>query len=141
MKAPQTCPPFGVSLPVRLVEIRDGDTIVVTLRQTEGLVWAVRLIDCWCPELHRGARASQQIARDASEYVRQVLVDGPSAGDLRWFIPLPEIEHGTRNVNLLSWLSFDRIPGYLFVGPDATLNRLLVQAGLASSTKGGPLGQ
>jgi hypothetical protein len=70
-----------------------------------------------------------------------VLVDGPNAGDVRCFIPLPEIKPGTKNVNLLSWLSFDRIPGYLFVGPNQTLNRLLVQAGLASSTKGGPLGK
>lgn len=140
MNAPASCPPFGLSLPVELVEIRDGDTIVVRLRGM-ALVWAVRLVDCWCPELHRGASASRQLGERASEYARQVLQDGPNAGDLRWFIPLPEIEQGTRNVNLLSWLTFDRIPGYLFVGPDQTLNRLLVLAGLASSTKGGPLGQ
>ena len=140
MIAPMQCPTYGVTLPCQLVEIRDGDTIVVAIRGMS-LVWAIRLIDCWCPETNRGEEKLRKLGRAGSEYARQVLHDGPNAGDLRVHIPLPEIAAGTEGVNLLSFLTFDRIPGYLYVGPHQTLNRLLVLAGLASSTKGGPLGK
>jgi len=140
MKPPLPCPTYGVTLPVVAIDVRDGDTITVQIRETK-LVWAVRLIDCWCPELHRGDEATRDLARQAKEYARQVLFDGPNAGDLRVFVPLPEIPQGTEHVNLLGYLTFDRIPGYLYVGPGQTLNRLLVLAGLASTTKQGPLGE
>ena len=107
---------------------RDGDTIVVRVNGS-AFTWAVRLIDCWCPEL----RAPKGYA--AKKYVEEILQQiDPS--ELRLFIPAPS------SANLLrELLSFDRVLGHIFISPTQSLNELLVQFGYASSTKTGELGQ
>ena len=42
-------PPYGLCLPCRLVRVRDGDTVEVSLPGSDR-VYALRLIDCWAPE-------------------------------------------------------------------------------------------
>lgn len=139
MKAPHICPQFGFgTFPVRLLEIRDGDTVVVQVHGT-AFAWAIRLADCWCKELNRGTEQEKKIGRAAKEFVRQTL-SGADEGDLRLWIPLPEPKKHDQPINLLDYVTFDRIPAYLFVGPTKTINRMLVEARLASTTKDGELG-
>jgi endonuclease YncB( thermonuclease family) len=137
LTAPRHCPPYGFCVPVTPSKARDGDTVVVHVQHL-ALEWAVRLIACWCPELHRGSKESQAIGKRAKAFAQDVL-DKADEGDLRWFVPFSSIDG--ENINILKFLSFDRVPGYLYVGPTQTLNRMLVDAGLASTTKGGELGK
>lgn len=137
MTAPTRCPPIGLTLPVELVKLRDADTPVVRLRNSP-YEWAVRLIDCWCPEKNRGTPEEKEVARKAGVYAANVLADG----DLRLYVPPSGDGPGeSHSVNLLKLFTFDRVLGHLYVGPSQTLNRMLVSAGYASSTKGGELGR
>lgn len=136
--APTHCPPMGITVPVELVDVRDGDTIEVRLRGSN-YVWAIRLMDCWAPELHRGPHEERGLARKSAAIAREIL-ESADAGDLRLFVPWPEKFNG-ETINPLSIATFDRVPGFIYVGPNQTLNRMMVAKGLASSTKEGPLGQ
>lgn len=136
---PTQCPPYGVCVPVTFVRVRDGDTIEVQILGG-AMTWAVRLIDCWCPELHRGSEVLRKLARAAREFAGDVCARADD-GDLRWFVPAPKLEAGVTGLNILAHISFDRVPGYLYVGPSQTLNQMLVEKGFASSTKGGELGR
>lgn len=121
------CPPFGLCLPCEYVESRDGDTVVVRVKNTS-LNWAIRLIDTWAPEVKGSTRLA---GLQAKTFVHEVLEE--AGDDLRVFIPAPEI-HGP-HPNLLQWLTFDRIPGYIFVDSKQTLNQMVVAAGHATETK------
>jgi endonuclease YncB( thermonuclease family) len=109
---------------------RDGDTVEVRGQGT-GLVWAIRLIDVWAPELHTGEQRQQAAASKA--FVEEVL-HRADPEDLLLKVPLPKGE------NVLKSLTFDRIPGYIWIG-DVCLNELIVAKGYASSTKAGVLGE
>lgn len=128
---PAARPPAGLSLPVEFIRARDPDTIEISLPGSER-VWAIRLIDCWAPETNRGPQASRAVARRGTRYATERC---RTAESLHLFIPLP------RGAQPLKALSFDRIPGWLFVDETHTLNALVVEAGYASTTKGGPLGR
>lgn len=122
--APAHRPPAGLCLPCIFVRLRDGDTVEVRLPGSER-VWAIRLINCWCPETRgpekeRGLRSK----RHAEHLLRTC------EGLLYVYIPAP-----ADGINLLSNLTFDRIPGWLYVTPTDTLNELLVAAGLATREK------
>lgn len=133
---PEECPAFGVTLPVEWHRNRDGDTPEVQL-PGGSLVWAVRLEDCWCFELRRGTEVERAVGRQALRYADQVLSE---CDDLRWHIPIDR-DMNLKGANIFKLLTFDRLPGYLYVGPKQTLNRMLVDKGLASTTKGGRLGE
>ena len=112
-------PQHGLSLPVHFHRCRDGDTVEVRLSLSER-VWAIRLIDCWCPELNKPG------GLEAKAFAQGVL---GAAGELTLFIPMPHYVD-----NLLKNLTFDRIPGHLFVGDD-NLASLLIAAGHATEAK------
>lgn len=135
MQFPTQRPPTGICVPVEYERARDGDTIEVRLCGG-ALTWAVRLIDCWCPELHRGSDDSRRVARAGRDYVNETLRSADS-GDLHWFVPLPK--GSVSGANILKLTSFDRLPGYLFIG-SKTLNQILVERGFASTAKHGELG-
>ena len=120
------CPPSGLCLPVVYDHCRDGDTIVVRIPGS-AFTWAVRLLDCWCPE------KDTTIGLAATTFAKEVL-SASDPNDLRLYVPLPT------GVNILRSLSFDRIIGVLFVGPTQSLNSMLIQHSLASSVKNGELG-
>ena len=100
--------------------VRDGDTVVVTVM--DGVrEWAIRLIGCWAPEL------SEPLGARAKAFAETLLKNGDP---LSVWIPAPE------NVrNLLANLSFDRIPGHIFLGTEHTLTERLIQAGVAWTSK------
>jgi len=112
------CPPTGLCVHVRYRRCRDGDTVEVSTRHSDRL-WAIRLIDCWCPELR------EEGGHEAKEFAESVL---SGADDVYAYIPEPD-----NAVSLLKNLTFDRIPGYLFVGAGRSLNEMLVDAGHATS--------
>lgn len=114
-------------MPVEFEHCRDGDTIVVSIPGS-AFYWAVRLKDTWCPE--RGTTIGDKAKSFAAKHMAEI------PGRLsRLHIPLPAGQ------NLLGSLSFDRVIGYLFLDEKTTLNELLVHAELASTAKGGKLGE
>lgn len=124
-------PPLGICLTCQFVRVRDGDT--VELKLGTGQIIAVRLIDCWCEEtddrdLFRRAKA---IA------ARDFLADLLSEEDLAvYFPPVPD---ANRNgiidfTDITKALSFDRVPGRLFVGTE-DVSQLMVRAGHATASK------
>jgi endonuclease YncB( thermonuclease family) len=117
-------------VPVEFIRVRDADTVEVRLPASP-FTWAVRLLDVWAPELHRGD--DQALARRGARWLGDYLA---ACDDLRLYVPLPVGD------NLLKSLSFDRVVGVIYVGPHGqTMNELVIRSGFASSTKGGPLGR
>jgi len=116
-------PQYGISLPCTFHHARDADTIVVQLRNS-GLLWAIRLIDCWAPEI-RGEEKPEGI--DASIAAIALL---KTAKELSVFIPVENIGE-----NVLKFLTFDRIPGYLYLDDETTLNEKLIELGHATKSK------
>ena len=119
-------PPFGLCLPCTLVRVRDGDTVEVRLRRG-GLVWAIRLLDCWVTDDRKSPL--WQAAKGMAE---QVCGEASDAGTLAVFIPFESIPD-----NPLAGFTFDRVLGKLFLDTDTTLGDLLIRHGLASCHKGG----
>jgi endonuclease YncB( thermonuclease family) len=116
---PMPPPPHGIYSPCNLKYFRDADTPVVLLPSFTFDV-PLRLIDCWASE------ERHVLGRRATEFARAA-VAGKALGV---WIPLPE------NVaKLLAGLSFDRVPAWLYLGDDDTLNERLVAAGHAYATK------
>lgn len=118
-------PPYGICLPCeRFVRARDGDTVEVCVRRG-GMLWAVRMLDCWCsdnrrsPVYHEAKRVAEDEGREAMD-----------EGRLSVFVPVKSLPE-----NLLGGLSFDRVLGHVFVGTDTTLADVLVRRGLAGRTK------
>lgn len=114
-------PPVGICIPVRYRRCRDGDTVEVSLPKSD-YIYAVRLADCWCAELH------DEGGRDAKDFAESVLEDCES---LHLFVPLDGV-----NTNVLAALAtFDRVVGELWVSQTKTLNGMLVEAGYAKREK------
>lgn len=130
-------PPFGLCFPARLVRVRDGDTPVVSCMTN--LVWAVRLIECWCPETKGNTRSAGR--RSTLGAIR--LLDG--ATDLALQVPAPDRwreeferrEAGTwpEGLNPLALFTFDRVPGFVWLDQKRMLNEELVRLGYATRTK------
>lgn len=116
-------PPFGLCLPCTFVRCRDGDTVEVSLPGSDH-VWAIRLIRCWCKEMHEPG------GREAKQFAEKILMQ--AGNTLSVFIPAPRDVH-----NLLRNLTFDRVPGYLYVNAEQTLNEMMVLGGHATETKEG----
>lgn len=113
-------PPYGLCLPCRFVRCRDGDTVEIAFCGSDR-VWAIRLIDCWCAE------KSLAEGREAKQYAEKIL---EQVDRLSVFVPAPKDVH-----NLLHNLTFDRVPGYLYVTTDRTLNEMMVLGGHATKEK------
>lgn len=126
------CPPFGLCVPVQPLRVRDTDTIEVQVVGAS-LVWAIRLDGVWAPELRRGDEDSKELAREGKRWLEQILAE---LDDLRLHVALPT------DRNILKAITFDRVVGTIWIGSgDNTLNRMIVERGYASSTKGGRLGE
>ncbi len=116
---------FGIAGPVRLLRCVDGDTIVVEGMYTKNKI-RVRLRDVWVAE-----RRDDPAANDAAmEFIQEAMTEAPFC--VLW-VP---VEIGANNVpKLMGVTSFDRVLGVIYVGHES-LNKQLVDAGLASATKG-----
>lgn len=107
----------GLFAPVELERVRDGDTVVV---RTGSLSWAIRLIDCWVPERGETARKAASFTYNWCSANKELIVH----------IPWPS----GKSDNVLSYLTFDRIPGHLYANGES-LAEALVERGLAGKTK------
>ncbi len=116
-------PPTGLCLPVSYNRCRDADTIVVSLAGS-GRKWAIRLINCWAPEITGPEKVSGLAAK---EFAGELL---EASDQIHVWIPAPKNIH-----NLLANLTFDRIPGHLFLRSDTTLSEELCKAGHATAEK------
>jgi hypothetical protein len=100
----------GLTIPVSIVRVIDGDTIVVKSRLTGRKIHA-RLADCSTPELStpRGQEAKTFLNRLFSEYDAEILChwDWPTDKDGNGIIDLDEI--------LMAWTTFERTPCVLFI--------------------------
>lgn len=115
------CPAYGLTLPATYKRCRDGDTVEVTI--TGGMIWAIRLIGVDCPEMDTDA------GKRAKKYAEHIMDE--SNGVLSVHVPMPkDVEHPLRS------LTFDRVPGYLFIGPDHTLNEMLICCGYGKVANG-----
>lgn len=127
-------PPLGLCLPCKVVRVRDGDTVEVTL--VSGARWAVRLIDCWCEELRRGSPEQRARGEAAKEFAQQSIDE---ARQLHLFVPAPDdvakiVSEGGGGA-FAHLFTFDRVLGHLFVADDTTLSELMVRAGHATKSK------
>lgn len=116
-------PQPGLCLPCELEKVRDGDTVVVRVL-AGAYQWAIRLIDCWAPEGYTNK------GKAASAYAATILATTPN---LHVYIPAPNYTE-----NLLKNLTFDRIPGYIYLSETKTLNELMVESGHATARKESP---
>ena len=110
-------PPLGFCFRVTLEEIRDGDTVEVRVK--DGHVWAVRVLDLWCPEKHT------EYGKLATRACQSFL----GRGELFWHIDPPK-----DTVNIAKMLSFDRIPSTIWIG-DEKLRDLMIAGGFGFANK------
>jgi len=113
-------PPAGLCVPCTVKHVRDGDTVeVVVLGGAH--TWAIRLIDCWVDDKNKPLNEA------ARKYLTQWMSGNTEPVYLH--IPLPRVTD-----NLLKNLTFDRIPGYVYVG-EKTINETMVIKGFATKSK------
>lgn len=111
-------PPPGLCLPCRVTRVIDGDTVEITV--TGGLAWRIRLIGVNCPELrHAGGKEARRFTESALRTAGEIYVWVPVPG------PLWEIQ------NLAKLLSFERVPGDLWLSDSQLLSEALLAAGHA----------
>lgn len=104
----------GLILPARVIEVTDGDTVVVEFRRE----LRIRLLDCWAPE------PCTQEGLDAKNHLQR-LIDGK---EVTVEIPIePDGRFGDK-------MSFNRILGRLVIdGQD--VSELMVQEGHATQER------
>lgn len=115
-------PPLGLSLPVVVNKIHDGDTATdVEIK----LHVQVRYLDCWAPELKEaGGKESAASAK---------LAEGKSG---RLFIPIGDAR------NLSDLFTFGRVVGEIWLdGASESESQRQVRLKQASTVKGGRLGK
>ncbi len=136
-------PPDGLTVRVDFVRARDGDTIEVTGGITE-LLWAIRPTDCWCYETDDSDESIRAIALEAKRETEALckLAGSELRVQVEWNSELiTKIREQGKHINLLKGVTFDRIPAIIWLDKKTTLNQKLVEMGLASTTKEGPLGE
>mgnify|MGYP001062182478 CR=1 FL=1 len=115
-------PPIGWTTPVKIVQVYDGDTVVVEITKRV----RVRLLDCWAPEI-RTKNADEKILGYASrEHLSDILPEGSEA-----------ILHIPGHVYIGRAITFGRFLGHVWAGEEATANvsQQQVQAGHATVNK------
>jgi len=126
----ETAPEPSWTTRARVIRIIDGDTIEVEIRR----VFRVRLLDCWAPESRQDPRVPEnrraiekQKGQDAKEYLIR-LSDG---ADVVVQIPL------TADGDVSKVWTMGRVLGrvWLTTNPAQSINRMMVAAGHATTTK------
>lgn len=108
MRIPHTPPPHGLSVPVVVQRVIDGDTLEVILPSGRSIHIRVEGFDAPEPTTTRGKVATQALEN----------LLGPNEV-LTAFVPLPEDKDKNGKLDLdelLKVLSFTRIRAYLFAG-------------------------
>ena len=115
-------PKPGIVTDAKVVEVYDGDTVVVEITKRV----RVRLLDCWAPEIRGGdlaTRLNGQVSKKhLSELVsgRDVILEMPTSG----------------NRHIGESFTFGRVLGHLYLpGDDQTISDKMVKAGMATKEK------
>jgi endonuclease YncB( thermonuclease family) len=121
-------PPLGHAVAIEVVDVIDGDTITVKIV----LLSRVRLLDCWAPETRTGDEHEKRAGLRAKAALQQLAAGRKGV----LFVPTS----GAQRLGDV-W-SFDRVLGQVWLDGDReTLSAHQVGRRLASSTKGGKLGE
>lgn len=117
-------PPAGLTIPVRLAKVQDGDTVYVT-REGSNVVYHVRLLNCWAPELNTEAgKRSKEYAEQVLNRVKQLYLTiyfETLTGDF---------------IDVLGKLtSMGRLLGDLWVDEETTLSQVMTGGFHATKTK------
>lgn len=124
-------PPLGLTTEAVWLGNRDGDTILVRLPILGEC--AIRLVDCWCEEMHTEA------GRAAKAFLDSLF----ERGGQRVYVHLgaPEDRDHDGRITLLEILkaeaSFDRLVGRVWIG-DHDVSETMVAAGHATAQKETP---
>ena len=68
-------PPIGWTVPVRVVQVYDGDTVVVEITKRV----RVRLLDCWAPEVRTKDKAEKQKGYASKDHLKKIIPEGSDA--------------------------------------------------------------
>lgn len=127
MPAPmESPPPLGITAPVLVTDIIDGDTVEVEIRTK----MRVRLLSVWAPEMRGGTADSRHAAQKSRQHLI-ALADG-QPGIL--FVP------ATGAKQLGDIFTLNRVLGELWVYGE-NMGAVQIKDGHASSTKDGKLGE
>lgn len=123
IEEPDSPPPAGISLPVEVVDVYDGDTLTVRITFTQ----RVRLLNCWAEEIRTNDPAAKQRGLAARDYLRRLAPTGARA--VLW-VPAADVDRPA------DVLSFDRALGLVWVdGQSASLSAQMVAAGRAAARR------
>lgn len=121
-----TCPPRGLTLDGRVINIVDGDTIDVETR----VVYRIRLLDCWAPE----SRTTDPVEKARGLQSKQRMLDLADGRSVRVFVP---IDSG----DLSDLLTLGRVLGHVWPLDDTgrpqlvSLSARMVAEGYATAAK------
>lgn len=120
----ETRPPYGACFPVKFRRARDGDTIAVSLANSDRQ-WFIRLRGVDTPERGEPGYA------EAKALTERLCREAELVDELAVFIERPD-----DLVNLLANVTFDRLPAYVFLAKSTELGDVLVRRGLAKYVDG-----
>lgn len=110
-------PPVGWTTPCVVVDVYDGDTVVVDVTRR----LRVRLLDCWAEEIRGGTPETKEKAETARAHLENFLSDAVSV-----VLHIPIEDNDAKD-----WMSMGRVLGRLFAdGRDVSVE--MVDAGQAT---------
>lgn len=118
---PTLAPPTpGLTIPVTVTDVIDGDTVTVALT----IETRVRLLDCWSPESRTTDLEEKQRGLAAKEYLRSLV----AGKDCRLHVPPSD------NGRFDGLMTLSRIKGSLWLDGE-NISERMVAAGHATRTK------
>lgn len=115
-------PPVGWTVPVKVVEVYDGDTVVVEIRKRV----RVRLLDCWAPEVRTKNADEKKKGYASKDHLKEILPEGSDA-----------VLHIPGSVDVGRSISFGRFLGRIWApGDKDDVSAQQVEAGHATKSKG-----
>jgi endonuclease YncB( thermonuclease family) len=113
-------PQPGVTLPARVIDVHDGDTLTVEFVPQRA---RIRLIDCWAPELN----APDQETRKKAQASRDNLARLADNRDVMVHIPW--------NIDIGNMTSLGRVLAKVYLKDGTDVSAAQVKAGYATATK------
>lgn len=116
-------PPLGLSTPVRIERVIDGDTVVVTIERQV----TVRLLECWAPETRTADPQERRRGRASAAHLATLL---PPQTPATLYVP------GSADGHVADLLTFGRVLGRIWCpGAECDVSALQVAAGHATPDK------
>lgn len=115
-------PPVGWTVPVKVVQVYDGDTVVVEITKRV----RVRLLDCWAPEVRTKDVDEKKKGYASKDHLKKILPEGSDA-----------VLHIPGSVDVGRSITFGRFLGRIWApGDEDDVSVQQVEAGHATKTKG-----